>query len=226
MGWRYDHSTPYCVPMIPLSVLYQDDHLVVIDKPAGVLVVQAPGKPSSTVVDILAAQLGRRVQAVHRLDEETTGALSLALDDAGRVGMEILFREHAIERDYLALASAAPSPAAGKIEANLQEGPDGIVRVVQRGGVHAVTHYETLLRRDRCTLVRCRLETGRRNQIRVHLAALGCPLAGDRKYGFRARPGEHFARVMLHSWQMRFQHPVTGVVVFVEAMPPESILRV
>jgi 23S rRNA pseudouridine1911/1915/1917 synthase len=210
--------------MRSLSVLYQDEHLVVIDKPSGVLVVPAPGRNSATIVDLLAAQLDCRVQAVHRLDEDTTGALALALDDAARVGMGTLFRDHAIERDYLALVSAAPSPAAGKIESNLQEDADGIVRVVLRGGLRAVTHYETLARRGRCTLVRCRLETGRRNQARVHLAALGCPVAGDRKYGFRARAGERFTRVMLHSWRMRFAHPIRGAEVHVETLPPESSL--
>ncbi|HEX6812245.1 MAG TPA: RluA family pseudouridine synthase [Planctomycetota bacterium] len=210
--------------MRPLSVLYRDDHLVVIDKPAGVLVVPAPGRDASTIVDLVGAQLNCRPQAVHRLDEDTTGALALALDDAARAGMEALFRRHAIERDYLALVSAAPSPAAGKIESSLQEDDDGMVRVVLRGGVRAVTHYETLARRGRCTLVRCQLETGRRNQIRVHLAALGCPVAGDRKYGFRARAGEHFARVMLHSWRMSFVHPITGIEVHVETLPPEPSL--
>jgi len=208
-----------------LSVLYRDDHLVVIDKPSGVLVVPAPGRNSATIVDLLRAQLSSRPQAVHRLDEDTTGVLALALDDAARVGMEVLFRSHAIERDYLALVSAAPSPAAGRIESNLLEDADGIVRVVPRGGVRAVTHYETLARRGRCTLVRCQLETGRRNQIRVHLAALGCPVAGDRKYGFRARTGEQYTRVMLHSWRMRFVHPVTGAEVRVETLPPEPALR-
>jgi hypothetical protein len=102
---------------------------------------------------------------------------------------------------------------------------DGVVRVVARGGQRAVTHYESLDRRGRCTLVKCRLETGRRNQIRVHLAALGCPLAGDRKYGFRARADEHFARVMLHSWRMRFVHPTTGARLELTAPPPEPELR-
>jgi len=148
-----------------------------------------------------------RVLAVHRLDEDTTGAMVFALDDAARAAMEELFRRHAVAREYLALASAAPSPPAGRVESQLVEGDDGVVRVAARGGQRAVTHYETIARRERCTLLRCRLETGRRNQIRAHLAALGCPLAGDRKYGFRARGDERFPRVMLHSWRLRFAHP-------------------
>lgn len=211
--------------MVTVPILFQDDHLLVVDKPCGFLVVPAPGRRGPTVVDLVSAQLGRKVQAVHRLDEETTGALVLALDDEGRAGMEGLFREHAVEREYLALASSAPSPIAGRIESQLQEDGGGVVRVVPRGGERAVTHYETLTRRGRCTLVLCRLETGRRNQIRAHLAALGCPIAGDRKYGFRARAGESFRRVMLHSWRLRFVHPVLHTEVALTVAPPESDLR-
>ncbi|HEX5054646.1 MAG TPA: RluA family pseudouridine synthase [Planctomycetota bacterium] len=208
-----------------LPVLHQDEHLVVIDKPAGVLVVTAPGRRAPTVLDLLRTQLERQVLAVHRLDEDTTGALIVALTDACRAGMEDLFRRHAVQRDYLALLAATPSPAAGRIEANLEEGADGIVRVVSRAGVRAVTHYTTIARRGRCCLVTCRLETGRRNQIRAHMAALGCPLAGDRKYGFRARAGERFSRAMLHSWRVGFEHPITGTGVAVEVPPPEPELR-
>lgn len=210
--------------MTDVVVCHADDHLVVVDKPAGVLTVSAPGRKGATLVDLLSRQLGRRVQAVHRLDEETTGALVLALDDPTRDGMERLFRVHAVEREYLALVASAPSPAGGKIESNLAEGSDGLVRVVTRGGQRAVTHYETLARRGRCALLRCRLETGRRNQIRVHLAALGCPLAGDRKYGFRARGDERFPRLMLHSWRLRFIHPILGVPVAVVVPPNETEL--
>jgi len=210
--------------MRALTVLHRDDHLVVVDKPAGVLVVSAPGRSEPTLVDLVSRQLGERVQAVHRLDEQTTGAIVLARTDPGRVGMEALFRAHSVERQYLALASSAPSPPAGRIESNLLEDAGGVVRVVPRGGQRAVTHYQTLCRRGRCTLVSCRLETGRRNQIRAHLAALGCPLAGDRKYGFRARAGERFARVMLHSWQLRFLHPETGAEVAVRVEPAEEEL--
>ncbi|MBP8301813.1 MAG: RluA family pseudouridine synthase [Planctomycetes bacterium] len=207
-----------------MPILFQDDHLVVVDKPAGFLVVPAPGRRGPTVVDLVSQQLGTRVQAVHRLDEETTGALVLALDDAARTGMEELFRRHAVDRSYLALAGAAPSPPAGRIESRLQEDAGGVMRVVQRGGERAITHYETLERRGRCCLLVCRLETGRRNQIRAHLAALGCPIAGDRKYGFRSRGDENFRRVMLHSWRLRFEHPLRGTEVAVAVLPQEEQL--
>jgi 23S rRNA pseudouridine1911/1915/1917 synthase len=210
--------------MVTVPILFQDEHLVVVDKPAGFLVVPAPARRGPTVVDLVSEQLGSRVQAVHRLDEETTGALVLALGDAGRIGMEELFRKHAVDREYLALAGASPSPPAGRIESRLQEDSGGVMRVVQRGGERAITHYETLERRGRCCLVVCRLETGRRNQIRAHLAAMGCPIAGDRKYGFRPRSGEVFRRVMLHSWRLRFVHPIKGTEVAVEVLPAETQL--
>lgn len=211
------------LPEIP--VLYCDDHLVIVDKPAGLLVVHAPGRRKPTLVDRVRSQLGGRVDAVHRLDEATTGVLVMARDDAGRAGMEELFRRHAIERRYLALLAAAPAPPAGRIEARLREGDDGVMRVVTHGGETAITHYETRERRGRCTLVECRLETGRRNQIRAHLAAMGCPVVGDRKYGYRRRKGESFTRVMLHSWQLAFRHPVLGTEVTVSVPPPERDLR-
>lgn len=211
--------------MAEVPILFADEHLLVVDKPAFALVVPAPGRRGPTVVDRVSKQLGEPVYAVHRLDEETTGLLVLARDTAGRAGMERLFREHAIRRDYLALASAAPSPPAGRIESQLLEDADGVVRVVTRGGERAVTHYATMARRGRCALVQCRLETGRRNQIRAHLAALGCPLAGDRKYGFRHRADEKFARVMLHSWRIEFCHPVLGTSVQLQSPPPEPELQ-
>jgi 23S rRNA pseudouridine1911/1915/1917 synthase len=129
------------------------------------------------------------------------------------------------QRDYLALTTAVPSPESGCIESNLEEGRDGIVRVVRRGGRRGVTHYETVARRGRGSLVRCRLETGRRNQIRVHLSALGCPIAGDRKYGYRARRGESFPRVMLHSWRLELAHPIYGAKVSVSCIADEADLR-
>jgi len=121
--------------------------------------------------------------------------------------------------------TAAPSPPSGRIESNLLEDAAGVVRVVPRGGQRAVTHYRTLTRRGRCTLVALRLETGRRNQIRAHMAALGCPVAGDRKYGFRARGGESFPRVMLHSWSLKLAHPADGREIAVVCEPVEPELR-
>jgi 23S rRNA pseudouridine1911/1915/1917 synthase len=211
--------------MDPVGIVHRDEHLAIVDKPAGLLVVPAPARRGPTLIDVLARQLGCPVHAVHRLDEETTGALVVALTDSAKVALEGLFREHTIRREYLALLSSAPSPPAGTITSNLQEDASGVVRVVRTGGVKAVTHYETLQRRGRCTLVLCRLETGRRNQIRVHMAALGCPVAGDRKYGRRGRGGDSHPRVMLHSWRVQFRHPITGARVDATVPPAEADLQ-
>ena len=208
-----------------IPVLHRDEHLLIVDKPAGTLVVPAGGRRETCLVDRLTQQLEQRVYAVHRLDEETTGCLAFALDEASRDSLDRTFRDHAATRDYLALTTAVPSPESGCIESHLEEGADGVVRVVRRGGRRAVTHYAALARRDRGSLVRCRLETGRRNQIRVHLAALGCPVAGDRKYGYRPRSGERFGRVMLHSWRLKLAHPLTGAAVEVACEAPEVELR-
>jgi len=211
--------------MGPIPILFEDDDLVIVDKPSGVLVVNAPGRQGPTLLDLLYRQLGSRVFALHRLDEEVTGALALARSAKAREACEPLFREHRAERLYLALTSRLPSPPAGRIESLLRE-QGGRVQVVQRGGERAVTHYRTLDRRARGALVECRLETGRRNQIRVHLAELGCPIQGDRKYGDRVsrRAAADLPRVMLHSWRLGFEHPLTGARVEVEARPDEAEL--
>lgn len=207
------------------TVLRREQGLVVVDKPPGVLTVPAPGRGGSTMLDLVGQLVGCRVFAVHRLDEETSGAMIFALDEETKVALEEMFRSHAIERHYLALLASAPSPAAGRIDGPLAVDSSGMVRVVRTGGQKAITHYETIERRGRCCLVRCRLETGRRNQIRAHMAAMGCPLAGDRKYGFRARVGESFPRVMLHSWLLRFRHPATNAEVEVVVAPQELELQ-
>ncbi len=210
--------------MSGIPILHADEYLVVVDKPPNVLVVGAPGRGGPTLIDRLTGQLGQRVHAVHRLDEGTTGALIVALTEAGRDAMDPLFRSHAVRREYLALVVGRPTPPAGRIESGLRDDGD-MVRVVERGGVTAITNYESLVRRGRLTLLRCELETGRRNQIRVHLSALGCPIAGDRKYGYRTRPGESFGRPMLHSWRLAFRHPLIGTAIDVEVSPPEPELR-
>lgn len=210
--------------MSEIAVRYRDEHLLVADKPPGLLTVPAPGRTADDLVARLRRQLGVPLYAVHRLDEETSGAVLVAATPAARAAIEPLFRQHLVERLYLALLTSTPSPPAGRIEARLRE--DGnMVRVVPRGGEAAVTHYRVLRRGERTCLVECRLETGRRNQIRVHFAELGCPLAGDRKYGYRPRPGEEYRRVMLHSWRLAFRHPLLDREVRVEIPPPESELR-
>jgi 23S rRNA pseudouridine1911/1915/1917 synthase len=116
-----------------------------------------------------------------------------------------------------------PSPAAGRIESRLRENAAGVLESARSGpGRRAVTHYSTLRRHGRGALVECRLETGRRNQIRVHLAELGCPVVGDRKYGHRPAKGEPRTGLMLHSWTVRLHHPVGGHEIMICAEVPEG----
>jgi 23S rRNA pseudouridine1911/1915/1917 synthase len=208
-----------------IAILHADDHLLVVDKPAGLLVVGAPGRSGPTAVDRVGRQLGARVFAVHRLDEDTTGVLVLARTLEAKRALEGMFRAHAIERVYLALVARAPSPAAGTIESRLVE-EGGAMRSVAGRGQRAVTHYALRERRAGGALVECRLETGRRNQIRVHMAEIGCPVVGDRKYGWRPRRGERIARPLLHAWRLRLRHPITGALLEIEAIAPEPELAV
>ncbi|MCB9870577.1 MAG: RluA family pseudouridine synthase [Planctomycetes bacterium] len=214
------------MPRDSIPVLYQDAHLVIVDKPAPRLVVGAPGRRGPTVVDLLQAQLAQRLIPVHRLDEQVTGVLLLALNEVARAALEAMFRDHRVQRTYLALLSHAPDPPAGRIESRLREGRDGVVRSVVGGaGERAVTLYRTLARRGRHTLVECQLETGRRNQIRAHMGELGCPIVGDRKYGYRVRGGASFPRPLLHAERVGFAHPITGEAVAVACEPAEPELR-
>ena len=212
------------VPEIP--ILFEDEHLIVVNKPPRLLVVPAPGRAGPTITDVLSGQIGRRTYPVHRLDEDVTGTMVLALTKPAKTALEQVFRGHEIERTYLALLSRAPDPAAGRIESRLREAQSGIVRSVVKGpGEHAVTLFKTLRRVDRYTLVECRLETGRRNQIRVHMSDLGCPIVGDRKYGFRVRGGRSFSRPMLHAESISFEHPITGEPIRMEVDANETDLR-
>jgi 23S rRNA pseudouridine1911/1915/1917 synthase len=207
--------------MAEIPILYRDEHLLVVDKPPGMLVVPAPGRSGSTVVEVLSRQLGVRVYPVHRLDEDTTGVLIVASTLPAKAQLEAMFRRHAVERVYLAVVVRAPQPPAGRIESRLRADEGGVVRSVERGpGQRAVTHYRTLARTNRGAVVECRLETGRRNQIRAHLAELGSVIVGDRKYGYRGRGVDAPRRPLLHAWRSAFEHPVSGGDVRVEAPVP------
>jgi tRNA pseudouridine32 synthase/23S rRNA pseudouridine746 synthase len=198
----------------PVRVLYQDERLLVVDKPSGLLSV--PGRTSWTQDSVL-TRLRRRwpgLQPVHRLDLETSGLLVFAFDPRAGGHLRRQFEERQVEKVYLARLSARPAADSGRIEAPLAADPGhpGRYRIDARGRC-AVTDYRML---DPSTLtVELRPQTGRSHQLRVHMAStLGCPIRGDRLYG---KAGE---RLQLHAWRVRLTHPGTGLPLELESSSP------
>ena len=239
-GIAYALDVPPPEPATPqpqamdLAILFEDPHLIVLDKPAGLVVHPAPGHADGTLVNAILAHAGeelsgiggeRRPGIVHRLDKDTSGVMVVAKSATAHAALSTAFAERDLDRAYLALAWGVPSPAAGEVEAPVGRHPTDRKRmaVVARGGKHALTRYAT----ERAwgtavALLRCGLATGRTHQIRVHMAHLGHPLVGDPVY-LRRTPaaakgvGEAardallaFPRQALHAATLGFRHPVTG----------------
>jgi 23S rRNA pseudouridine1911/1915/1917 synthase len=221
---------------LDLPRLYEDDDILVIDKPAGLLSVPTDSGAKDTEDTVLrrakeyADHLhGRRAYAgmLHRLDRDTSGALAIALTrEAHRRGRE-LFASHAFQRIYLALVEGVPARRQGTIEAAISNAyVSGRRRVVRNHheGRHAVTHYRVRETYREAALLEVELETGRQHQIRLHLQQLGHPLVGERVYtGTANRP--RAARPMLHAWRLRFPHPLRGQSVSAEAPIPPDMQR-
>lgn len=220
---------------IPLKIVYEDRHLIVVDKPAGLVVHPAPGNPDGTLVNALIAHCGaelsgiggvRRPGIVHRLDKDTSGLLVAAKTDQAHQGLSALFAKHDIDRAYQAVVWGTLRPLVGTISGAI--GRDARHRqrmaVVGQGGRHAVTHYRVLRAfGERASLLECTLETGRTHQIRVHLAHIGHSVVGDPVYARSRRPPlEGFARQALHACRLGFRHPVGGKTLrFDSILPPE-----
>lgn len=225
---------------LALEVVYEDEHLIVIDKPAGMVVHPAPGNPDNTLVNALLAHCGdslsgiggvRRPGIVHRLDKDTSGLMVAAKDDAAHAGLSALFAAHDIVRRYDALVRGTPRPGKGRIEGNIGRSTRNRQKmaIVTRGGRHAVTHYETVETfAGLAALVRCRLETGRTHQIRVHMASIGHPVLGDRTYGRAPRKaladatGE-IPRQALHAAELGFVHPISDRNLHFTAPLPDDM---
>lgn len=236
---------------IPLSIIHEDDDLIVIDKPAGMVVHPAAGNRDGTLVNALIAHCGdslsgiggvRRPGIVHRLDKETSGLLVVAKNDRAHQGLAAQFAAHgrdgSLERGYLALCWGVPRPRSGTIEAALDRSArDRLKRaVVASGGRHAVTHYRVEQAfDDLVSQVSCRLETGRTHQIRVHMDHIGHPLLGDPLYGkgFRSRAARlpepaqialaALGRQALHAEILGFIHPVSGERLHFTSPPPPDL---
>ncbi len=236
---------------IPLKIVFEDDHLLVVDKPAGMVVHPAAGNFDGTMVNALLHHCAGRLSGiggvarpgiVHRIDKDTSGLLVVAKTDRAHEGLAAQFAKHSIDRRYFAIVAGQPKTGAGTIDAPLARSAANRKKVAIVGegrGKRAVTHWTLVepLKRS-AALVECRLETGRTHQVRVHMASIGHPLLGDPVYG-RSRP-EHrevlkrldFERQALHAARLGFVHPITeGSLTFESPLPSDmqrllSCLRV
>ncbi|HET7467464.1 MAG TPA: RluA family pseudouridine synthase [Candidatus Dormibacteraeota bacterium] len=212
---------------LPLRVVHEDADLLVIDKPAGMVVHPAPGHISGTLVNALlglgggwsAAGGEERPGIVHRLDKGTSGLIVVARNDAAHRALAAQLGDRTLSRTYLAIARGVIKEKAGELEGPIGRHPRERKRMaVVKGGRFARTRYEVVERKRAYTLVRCDLDTGRTHQIRVHLAAFGHPVAGDPDYG--GRRADEPGRPMLHAWRLRLRHPSSGDELSFEAPPP------
>ncbi len=232
-----------------LTVLFEDAHLIVIDKPAGMSAHPAPGSLSGTLVNALIHHCGASLSGiggvarpgiVHRLDKNTSGVMVAAKTDLAHRGLSALFAAHDIDRLYVALTRGAPGPTRGTITTQIgrSTGDRKKMAVLRHGGREAVTHYETRAtfgpaEKPLAAKVSCRLETGRTHQIRVHLAHKGAPCLGDPAYGsgppspaVRAAIADAgLARQALHAALLGFRHPITGEALRFETEPPSDMAR-
>ena len=220
---------------IPLVVAFEDEHLIVIDKPAGLVVHPAAGNLDGTLVNALLHHCGgslsgiggvARPGIVHRIDKDTSGLMIAAKTDRAHVGLAKQFADHSIERRYLAITRGKPTPPAGIVDAPLARSPSNRKKIaVVSGGKRAVTHYRTIEPLTGAALVECRLETGRTHQVRVHMASLGHPLVGDPVYGGRHPVAERlgFARQALHAARLGFVHPISGATQVYDSAIPDDM---
>jgi 23S rRNA pseudouridine1911/1915/1917 synthase len=246
-------ESPLAGEDLPLAVVYEDEQLIVIDKPAGLVVHPAPGHPAGTLVNALIRHCGaslsgvggiKRPGIVHRLDKDTSGLLVVAKTDAAHRGLAELFADHgrsgSLEREYLAAVWGGFDAAAGRIAAPIGRDPrhrEKMAIADEERGRHAVTHWRLEEAFGPASLIACRLETGRTHQIRVHMASTGHPLLGDSVYGggFKtkaARLGDgakaalaQLGRQALHASVLGFEHPATGETLRFESAPPKDFCK-
>ena len=214
---------------MPLEIVHEDEHLVVADKPAGVVVHPAPGHATGTLVHGL---LGRAVAGgddaerpgiVHRLDRDTSGLLVVARSHEAHRRLQTMIRRRAVERGYAALVRGRPRSRRGRIEAPIgRDRADPTRHSLDTDTPrHATTHFRAEELLPRHALLSVRLETGRTHQIRVHLAAIDLPVAGDPVYGVKGDLG--LARQFLHAHELSFPHPFTGATVTASSPLPEDL---
>jgi 23S rRNA pseudouridine1911/1915/1917 synthase len=232
---------------LALEIVYEDKHLIVIDKPAGLVVHPAPGNPDRTLVNALLAHCGeglsgiggvRRPGIVHRLDKDTSGLMVVAKTDAAHAGLAAQFAARKVSRAYHALVWGVPRPRQGEIAGNIGRSKRDRKKmtVLSRGGRPALTHYRVLESySDLASFLECRLATGRTHQIRVHMASIGHPVMGDPVYG-KLTPArraalppsaraalEALGRQALDAYRLGFTHPLSRETLLFEKKIPKDI---
>ncbi|HEX7083497.1 MAG TPA: RluA family pseudouridine synthase [Gaiellaceae bacterium] len=221
-----EDGAPAVEPPPRPPVLWQDEHLLVVDKPAGLIVHPGAGHTAGTLVDALAGEIAggdpERPGIVHRLDRDTSGLLVVARSEEAHRRLGLLVRRRALERTYLALVRGRPRSRTGRIEAPIGRDRDDPTRVSLETDTprDAVTHFEVERLWDDRALLRVRLETGRMHQIRVHLAAIDLPVLGDPVYGV---PDPALSRQFLHAAELAFPHPFGGERVHVRSELPADL---
>jgi 23S rRNA pseudouridine1911/1915/1917 synthase len=219
---------------IPFHVLYEDEDLIAVDKPPGMVVHPAPGNERGTLVNALLHHCDdlqgiggeRRPGIVHRIDKETSGVLVVAKNDATMHALQEQFQSRSVRKEYVALVWGCPEPEQGTIEAAIHRDPHHRTRmaVAATGGRRAVSHYQLMERFAETSLVRVWIETGRTHQIRVHMAHLGYPVVGDKVYGgVRRRHPLQAPRQMLHAEVLQIRHPRGGELLLLEAPWPQDL---
>jgi 23S rRNA pseudouridine1911/1915/1917 synthase len=212
---------------LDLVVAYEDEHLLVVDKPAGLVVHPAPGHETGTLVHGLVGVAGGGEEArrgiVHRLDRDTSGLLVVAKTEQAFARLQSLVGEHALEREYLALVRGRPRSLRGRIDAPIgRDRGDPLRRSLDTDSPRpAVTHFEVVELLAEHALLRVRLETGRTHQVRVHLAAIELPVSGDPVYGVKGDLG--LTRQFLHAARLAFPHPVTRARVESDSALPTDL---
>lgn len=222
---------------IPLDILYEDAQMIIVDKPAGLVVHPAPGNMSGTLVNAMLAHCGdqltgiggvERPGIVHRLDKDTTGAIVVAKTDVAHQHLQAQMKAKTARREYLGVIYGVPKAAAGTINAPIGRHPNDrkkqAIIPALKGGRYAITHWQVEERLDNFTLMRFRLETGRTHQIRVHCAHAGHPIVGDTVYGAGRSVGVNLPGQALHAEILSLEHPVTGEQVkAIAPLPPHFI---
>ncbi len=222
---------------IALDILYEDDQIIILNKPAGLVVHPAPGHPDGTLVNALLAHcpnlpgIGgvQRPGIVHRLDKDTTGAIAIAKTDIAYQHLQAQLQAKTARREYLGVVYGAPKTESGTIDLPIgrhrQDRKKMAVVPIEEGGRNAVTHWQIKERLGNYTLIHFQLETGRTHQIRVHSAKIGHPIVGDSVYGSGRSVGVNLPGQALHAWKLKLQHPISGNLIEVTAPPPPTFLK-